>query len=92
VFPWRFEDPIGLAELAELAGLSPCHLSHFIKESTGLSFQRNLAAIRRRGAIRPMPTTDRRLIEGAEWGRRNPPQKSREAYVARFRGGWSAGE
>jgi len=38
--------------LAELAGLSPRYLSHFIKESRGLSFQQNLAAADLMASIR----------------------------------------
>lgn len=57
------KDPIRLAEVAAHAGLSPFYLSHFVKASTGLSFQENLAAIRTQNAVRLMLSTDARLID-----------------------------
>jgi AraC-like DNA-binding protein len=57
------KDPIRLAEVASLVGLSPFYLSHFVKACTGLSFQENLAAIRTQNAVKLMLSTDARLID-----------------------------
>lgn len=57
------KDPLRLAEVAALVDLSPYYVSHFIKESTGLSFQQNLNIIRTHRAMRLILATDKRFID-----------------------------
>ena len=59
----RFDHPISLENVADHVGLSRFHVSHLVKQATGMSLQENLALIRANHAIHLMFTTDARLVD-----------------------------
>ena len=59
----HFSDPLSLQDIAAQEHVTPCHLSHFMKNMIGISLQEYLNQIRFEHALRLMDTTDLTLLD-----------------------------
>lgn len=50
----KYQSPLRLEEVAEVAGMAPAYLSHFFRKNTGFSFQEYLSELRFDNALRVM--------------------------------------
>lgn len=59
----HYAEHISLADIADLEQITPCHASHFIKQTIGISFQDYLNQIRFEHALQLMDTTDLTILD-----------------------------
>lgn len=59
----HYAERVSLADIAGLEQITPCHASHFIKQTIGMSFQEYVTQIRFEHALHLMNTTDLTILD-----------------------------
>ena len=59
----HYQEPVTLADLAEQEGITPCHLSHFMTETLGISFQEYLGQVRFEQALHLLNETALSILD-----------------------------
>lgn len=59
----HYAEHVSLSDIADLEQISPCHASHFIRQTIGISFQEYLTQIRFEHALQLLNNTDLNILD-----------------------------